>query len=743
MTSKRSFAELMNENRKRRLWSLALSIIGNIFALPVFAALMMGVWEERLADGLTKISEIQHSFYNMVLGCGNIPVLLIVCALALINGLNGMAYMHNRAKTDLYGSLPVKRTELFSASYINGLLFFAIPYIVMETAALIIGVMHGFFDASLLPLLLLSVLSVIIFYAAIYTIVCLGAVLSGNTIVSIFLAGILLFYLPLALAVYYGYGSIFFVNFGNNSGELLKYLSPVLTYIWVAGKSFISEVREQDVLSVLPTAGGVALSLVTAVLLFFLVRFLAGKRGGEAAGRAIAFKGLRPVLKVCLMVEGTLLFMLFFYSVTSVNSGAPGWMLFGYITGIILIHSVIEIVYEFDFRAFLRHRLSFIIGAVLTAAVSAAFMFDFFGYDRYIPDSRNIASAAVYGYSLSGRTEYYNENGDYRPASEWVLQNMSLTDIDDVRLLAQKGVEFSDKRHKDQAGYLLGMPYPGNTGYFADEGGVAYGVLKGSDEGKAYTNFQVCFRLNNGLKIYRSYNVDLSDKDAFDAFSGIFSQNEFKKTVYQAYSAETGDLKKIKVLTNSATRDIAFTEEEKDKFLRVFRQDMDDMTAADLKGAIPCMEVVGLSNSNDKTDPISGYYDFGAKSTGFFIYPSFKRCISFLESKNIFSGYDADGVISVEVEMYDDEGSSYRHIYENPGDKEKIEEILSRAVRDEFYYACTAFLPERSNEAERYSVNVSFKKSPAYEDIPEETIYYEFLSDDIPEFFDTDLKTGE
>jgi hypothetical protein len=52
MTSRRLFADLLKENRKRRLWPIALSVTGNFFAQIVFAFLVIGNYEYRLKNNL-------------------------------------------------------------------------------------------------------------------------------------------------------------------------------------------------------------------------------------------------------------------------------------------------------------------------------------------------------------------------------------------------------------------------------------------------------------------------------------------------------------------------------------------------------------------------------------------------------------------------------------------------------------------------------------------------------------------
>ncbi len=209
MTSKNLFHDILKEDRKRRLWSLALSILANFFALPVFAALCMSIYDQRLIDSLTTLPEVREAFAATVASAGNIPVLLIAGGLALINGLNGMAYLHSRTKTDLYFGLPVKRETIFNAAFVNGILFFVIPYLIFMVITAVFGYARGYFLLGSLPQALFGILYVLIMYISMYALVVLSAIICGNTVVSIFMSVIVMFYVPLCYLTVMGYSSTF------------------------------------------------------------------------------------------------------------------------------------------------------------------------------------------------------------------------------------------------------------------------------------------------------------------------------------------------------------------------------------------------------------------------------------------------------------------------------------------------------------------------------------------------------
>ena len=726
MTSKNSFRDLLRENRKRRTWCIALSILGCIFALPVFAALGMSSWTDRLSRGISTIEDIRNTYFNQILSLGNISVFFWACALAVINGLNGMAYLHSRIKTDLYDSLPVKRTELFMASYINGLLFFVLPYVIMHILAALIGIPRGFLRFTDIPAMLINGLFVIIFYFAIYTIVCLAAVLTGNTVVSIFMSAILLFFAPVFWSVCKGFGSIFFLNHTDRAGNLWRYLSPVITYFWAMIERVNLEFSARRAKIGTDLLVAVFICLVIAVLVLILTRFLVKIRPAESAGKAVSFNKFKPVLKVALMIEGTMLSMLFFEAVT----GSFRWRLFGFVIGVILIHSVVEIVYEFDFKAIFRHIPSFAVGVLLTALITVAYMFDLFGYDSYLPPQNRVESAAIY----SGRIHLgYNysdpEDGSYIANSDYLLDNMKLADTEPVYVLAKKGIEFSDRMHADQ------IKYPGIAGKLREMTDIPYGYGDFPEDDKNYSRITVRFRLKSGRSVYRDYVVDLTEKEAFEAFSGIFAANEYKQTVYQGMTAEVSDLGELDICGPYARFDAEFSKEDREEFLKDYRQDMLDMTADTLKDEYPVVKVT--SQKENKNNPL--YTDY--REIDFYIYPSFSRCMKLLTEKGVKTEFDIQGISSVTLSKSGEEEFERKYAYYNtPWDDGRIEMIMKNAVRDDFHYLCRAFRKD-AKETESYTIDVFYSGADGYDDRYGGDSFV-FATDDIPDFVEFDLENS-
>ena len=138
---------MLIEDLKRRIWPLALSIIGFFFALPVLALIKAESHIDSLRLGYDNLASLQESYARYTLGGSNALVIMGLIIMAALNALHGMKYLHSRQEADFYGSIPVLRTTKFAAAYINGILIAIIPYIIMYIFAFVVGLSNGLLNA--------------------------------------------------------------------------------------------------------------------------------------------------------------------------------------------------------------------------------------------------------------------------------------------------------------------------------------------------------------------------------------------------------------------------------------------------------------------------------------------------------------------------------------------------------------------------------------------------------------------
>ena len=120
-------------------------------------------------------------------------------------------------------------------------------------------------------------------------------------------------------------------------------------------------------------------------------------------------------------------------SVTAIFTGSSGGMWFGLVVGVVLCHMVVEIIYDFDFKALLHHWKQMIVLAILAVVIVAGIKNDVFGYDNYIPDVDDIASASV-------ESPYYSIDWSYNDQTAYKNQLSDAESIEKIHQLAELSV---------------------------------------------------------------------------------------------------------------------------------------------------------------------------------------------------------------------------------------------------------------------------------------------------------------
>lgn len=671
MTLKRSFIDMMKEDLKRRIWPLALSLIGFFFALPVLALIKLEDHINSLTQGFDSLVSLQRSFVVYTLGPSNGCAIAGLMIMAVLNALHGMKYLHSRQEADFYGSIPVLRRTKFSAAFINGILIAVIPYIIMQMLAAAIGASRGFVTGSGLVFALQTMLLEIVGFLLIYAVIVLAAVLTGHTAVSVAAGAVLSFALLAYAILIQGYMSTYFITVYDSVSPRTYFLSPftlfgeMLNYKTPAmyGDYQAVSVYGYNQKNVLIAAAIIVLSAVIYVLTLKLISI----RPAESAGKAMAFEKTRPFIKIIIMIPVAMTFGAFFPSFTDSRS-TYGWLVFGLIVGLILAHAVIEIIYEFDFKACIRHIPSGLIGAIITAAIVSFFVFDFVGYDTKLPDKGKFASAAVYvsgienssyskGYSRHGG-EYFEMND-----SEICMKDMNLSDIEDVYKLAQAGCEYASKYRWH-----------------------GYGPDKGSQESTpGYTSVDVLLRSASGSEFKRTYFVDTKDPEIFAALGRIYDTDEYKTNTYDVLindnDAKGSDVNIIRFETAGSTKTAdSVTPADADRLLEAMKKETKGLSLGYLRDEAP-IGFLEFELKPDKTLTDYMYYDT-SKPLGY-VYPSFTETLGILKElgMDVREKKEPRDVEYMMELIYDDDGND---LSKRIDDRAEIEKLLPYLVDQEY-----------------------------------------------------------
>ncbi len=502
MMSKNLFFKLIREDCKQRLWCFVLAMVVFFFTLPVAGALIIS------ASG-SSAEAISQSVMSYVSVSGGFIVIVTITG-ALICGVSGFAYLQSRKKVDFYHSIPVKRETLFAVFYLDGILMYLVPYLISLLLFFLVTVGYSQNKGLMISQAFSYMGMNLAYYLLIYTVAVLAVMLTGNLLSSLLGFAVLSFYGVAVQIVNWMYHRYFYDTFWSDKSVTHYHASPIFSYIISIGE--LSEKLDTGVGDVWMR---VAWVLLIWVILLAATLLLYRKRPSESAEKAVAFAKSKPVIYVLISVPAVLTGTMFFTMLTS--GFVTVWMLFGLICSWLIVHGILQIVMESEFKAIFRGKIHMGVTGVICAAVLAVFFFDLTGYDSYRPSEDQFYSASIAFSSLNDNVYEVDGQGAYHDKIDIAMERMAYTDYQTMMdMLAEAG----------QTGAR------GNTGEAVSAAASMYGVYTGGAGGNslADTMVYVKYNLKNNKTVYRCYQ--LTEDSSLDTINRVFSAEEFKEGSY-------------------------------------------------------------------------------------------------------------------------------------------------------------------------------------------------------------------
>lgn len=444
MTSKNfSFKSLVRHNMTSRMWAIALSILGCMagLLLPIFVIqqnyrvqLELAAEPDYVFTAADVLKNTQNSIAQ-VISFDSPFIKLVLIVLATLCGVAMFRYLHDRRQVDFYHALPISRGKLFAVNYISGVLLVLPFYLIVLIIGLIFVSAMGLGGQITGALLVQSILGNIAYFLLNYTVAVLCTVLTGNTIITVLLGIWAQLGIPVLMVMVPCYQAMFYETFSSAvplMQTFVLYGSPMCNYL--ATEQYTRTMTVPLFTSTaMDTAGGMAILIypvVLTIVLGVLSYFLFVRRKSENTGMAVSFRRVKAPIKWFMSIFSGLGFGLIF---TVIFTGTSGGMWFGLVFGVVLCHMIVEIIYDFDFKALLHHWKQMIVLAILAVVVVAGIKNDVFGYDSYIPDVDDIASAAI-------ESPYYNIDWNYNDQDIYKDQLSDAESIEKIHQLAELSV---------------------------------------------------------------------------------------------------------------------------------------------------------------------------------------------------------------------------------------------------------------------------------------------------------------
>ena len=670
MTSKSLFFRLMKKDLGNRLWVLTLIGLACFFAFPVTVAMTAGEFKMAVEESRRILCSRQIQEYLSF--ASGMTVFLMIAA-SLVCGISSFAYLNSRTKVDFYHSLPVRREMLFTVNYLDGILLLAVPYGIAVAAAAGIAAANGVAAPGLGQTALSAYGLHMAYFILLYTSVVMAVMLTGNMVIAILGSVVFSTLGPALTALIPGYYMTFFKTSMWETWQRFEdigyRISPIGEYIYGIQRS---------------KAGGMA-CLAIAVLLIAaafaaLACFLYRKRPSEAAGKAMAFEVTKPVVRIILVMVVSLVGGAFFWGLQY----STGWAVFGAVSGAVITHCIIEILYHFDFKKLFSHPVQMAGCVLVSVGVLLVFRYDLIGYDEYLPEGEKVEYASIQISSLNNWVTYghlqVREDGSY----EWVvpqsggtagvmesaipLNSMQYRNVEDILRLAQAGIENLEQDT---------LPYGFGT---AD----------------------ICYTMKSGRKVYRTYL--LSWDNAAELVETIYANEDYLKGTYPLLDRTADSVYQVRYRNEGGEEEVCLntlTQAEKAELLAIYQKEFSALTLEEMRADLPVglirfaseMDVKAMDWWKDHwNDPQwdsqeywygnSSYSTYlGSVETADFypVYEGFTETIAFLKDHGVtpqkyFSSKEAENIREIEIYHYNDEMWETGHLLIQ--EPEQIEKLL-------------------------------------------------------------------
>lgn len=708
MTSKNSFWANSLENQKRRIWvwivAFLMWLLNYVGVLTVYLSRIKYWYGE---GAYRNLEEFQKAFVQAAQDAlGFQESLFITVAIsAVIIGHQGFAYLNDRRKVDMYHSVPVSKKRRFFVIYVNGIIIYLTAALFSLVIGTVVAAKQGAVTGSVLAVIGIAFVWNLIWFLVIYHTMILAVMLTGNNFVALCAFAVLSVY----EYILYSCISTFKYNFFERVND---YYVPFGTKLSVLD-DYTSHTYELKSMSKPQEMAQAALPYLGKWVILALVLFIAAyvcynKRMSEAAGKAIAFRKIKPVIKILVVVEVSMIVGGIVRDAAYENDML---MLTGMIVGAVICCAVMEVIYEFDLKCILHHWISSCAAVLCVLAVFCIFKFDLLGYDSYVPDADQVESVLFEPNADYGN--YWNEELEYVSRNSYLMEHMHITAVEDVLTLARKDQQESYESMNDPR------------------------------------RVEVVYHLKSGRDVERTFWVDFDNPANEELLNHIIGSKEYREGMYQIVQ-DDAFCDKVKTITYSnGCVSNALPLEDAETLREAYLKDLEQMDFSLLRKNFAC-----------------GTITFGTPnymSIEYPVYDTYSNVISYLKERGVYYPVwlDAENIASIRVtnyhnEMYANEEGEFADpasynlysgtmatavdvygayedltVQETFYEKEQIEEIIKHI------YPC--YLSSNWNDVQafdsNYIVNVEFKKDSDYPyDRTQYYFNYSIFAGQVPEF---------
>lgn len=710
MTSKNSFWASSRENHKRRIWVWIVAVLSQLLVYGAMTTIYLSRIKNQYEMGAFRTVEaFRRAMYQAARDALAFSDNLwpVVVFLGAVIGMQGFSYLYDRRKVDMYHSVPVSKKKRFAVIYVNGIIIYLTGNLLGLLTGTIIAAAQKAVNLDVLANAGLAFLWNFLLFLVIYHTMILAVMLTGSRFVTLFLFGVFVMY---EILVYWILDSMKW-SFFKTATSFYLYTNPKLSPLYDCMDVGWNLKNVKDAAEAARICVPLYGKWILIAAVFLAAAYLCyGKRQSEAAGKAIAYRVVEPVLKIAVVIPAGLMVGMVVLETSYKNEML---MVIGMLVSGVIFCAALEVLFAFDIKSIFKHLWSGGIALTGILAVFCIYKWDIFGYDSYIPEENEIESIAI---SVSGYYDnYWNEDFEYISLADFEKEHMFLTDTEPVLSLARQ-FQTADAEQMADA-----------------------------------RSVQVLYRLKSGRQVNRSFEIDYDDANAQAQLNRIMGSEAYKKGIFQGMTSEIFLDKLMRVTYSNGAAQSAIPIEEAGRLKEAWMKDMEQYDFTLVRENHPCGQInfqyinymsnylyvyEGFENTIACLKELEAYYPvkLNAADIDYITVTNYHNELS--ESENMDDpGYDlyqeAHGYAMLEEAAYEEDVYVDYSVRETFYDEAQIAEILENIHP---VWMVSEFAGRDAIE-NNYSVEVVFKRDTSYP-YERDSYYfnYYFLGGQVPAF---------
>lgn len=435
MTSNHSYFnfKFFKQIVKQNIWILALAILGFVVTQLIPMAITINYLNDE------SISSLSNNAYGHTRRLHDLQMLLgydmsklyqlFIMAFAILVGVITFSYLHSSQKTDFFHSIPVSRECIFISKYLVNLIFIIPVYILFVVIGMVIinnsdiptadGVLKVGFP-------IFSVFKNIVFFLLVNAIAIFATIITGNVSIAVLL-GVWFVILQDIIKMIISVLKSWFMQTvisppSSNSSKIYSIFESGIC------ENFFININNEEKIYLIFMYLFLALLIIVINLIAFKMR------KSEASSSCIAFNFMKPVIKYLCVIIISISFGIILYSSISDSKGYS-WLFFGIIFASIVTHAIIEIIYEFDFKAIFKNFVSAFICMAVSCAIMLCFKHDVLKIEYRTPNISEVAKIKVLSNWGENTMPFLSEKSVYTWGNGTDTQVNFLEDANNINLV--------------------------------------------------------------------------------------------------------------------------------------------------------------------------------------------------------------------------------------------------------------------------------------------------------------------